>query len=266
MSKLSPEQIDTALDTYFAEMRFGHQFLAEYLPTGKLRVLEVGAGLGLLSIYLHRLGHDAVALEPAALSFGIFEATKKLIWSKSDNLPHLVEKFAEQLTPEEDGQFDFIFSINVMEHIADIDRATDAILTCLDKSGICVNSCPNYWVPYEPHYAIPMVPFAPGITKRIYSKKISANQEIWDSLNFISHGKVKRMARRNQVSVSFEPGLIFKSFARLGEDTEFLERHKNGLVGRIYRILTATRLLNGLKLLPTALSTPMIFTYRKMGS
>ena len=263
MSDEPDDIVETSLDTYFSEMRFGHSFLEEHLPAGKLRILEVGAGLGLLSIYLHMQGHDAVALEPAGLSFGLFAVTKKLIWSAGETeMPGLLEKTAERLDPAADGKFDFIFSINVMEHIDDIDMATDAILSVLKPDGICVNSCPNYLVPYEPHYAIPMVPFAHGLTKTIFAKTIRKQPDIWETLNFINVPKVRRMAKRNNVNVEFEKSLIYKSFKRLGEDEEFMSRHRGGIVGKMYRFLSVTRLLSLLKLLPPVLNTPMVFKYR----
>lgn len=262
-SAASNELISNQLDTYFSEMRFGHEFLKKHLPDGNLRVLEVGSGLGLLSIFLKRCGHDAVALEPAALSFDVFAATKKLIWENAGtNMPDLLEIFAEELDPGVHGKFDFIFSINVMEHIADIETATTAILSVLSPNGQCVNSCPNYWIPYEPHYAIPMIPFFPHLTRKVFARRIDVNPELWDTFNFITFGKVRRMAHRNNASVLFEKSMIYDSFKRLGEDTEFMARHERGLVGRLYHILSATRLLYLLKYLPPALSTPMVFSYR----
>ena len=263
---LKRDDVDLNLDTYLAEMLHGYRFLKEHLPEGKLRILEVGAGLGLISIYLHRQGHDVVALEPAALAFGFFDATKKEIWKRlGKDTPRLVEKTAEKLNEEEDGLFDFSFSVNVMEHIADIETATAAIISVLKPDGLSVNSCPNYLVPYEPHYAIPMFPFGPAATRILFAGKIDPDPDTWNSLNFIDWFRVRRMAHSNDASVTFEPSLIYKSFKRLGEDPEFMKRHENGLVGRTYKLLNATGLLYLLKFLPPMLSTPMIFTYRPKG-
>src|SRR5690606_7464751 len=138
----------------------GYRLIVEHLPKRKLRIMEIGAGLGLLSAYLFKLGHDVTAVEPANVAFGMFEATKAQIWKElGSEAPRLVELPAEELSVDGVGQFDFIFSINVMEHIDDLQAATAAILKLLRPGGISVNSCPNYWVPYEPHYGIPMVPF-----------------------------------------------------------------------------------------------------------
>ncbi len=258
------DEVTRLTDVYFGEMLHGYRFLESQLPGGKLRILEVGAGLGLISIFLHRKGHDVVALEPAGLGFDFFEATKKEIWRIAGNdAPKLAEKPAEELTPENDGLFDFSFSVNVMEHIQDIEAATSAILSVLKPDGISVNSCPNYIVPYEPHFAIPMVPFLPGATRWLFSRKIDRDIALWDSFNFITWRLVRKMARDGDVDVSFERALIYNSFTRLGSDEEFMKRHKDGPVGWLYRFLKTTRLLGMLKFLPPALSTPMVFTYRK---
>ncbi|MEM8653087.1 MAG: class I SAM-dependent methyltransferase, partial [Pseudomonadota bacterium] len=237
-------EVKRLTDIYFGEMLHGYRFLETRMPGGKLRILEVGAGLGLISIFLHRRGHEVVALEPAGLGFDFFEATKKEIWKiAGTDTPKLAEKPAEELSPESDGLFDFSFSINVMEHIQDIETATSAILSVLKPDGISVNSCPNYIVPYEPHFAIPIVPFSPAATRWLFSKKISTDTALWDSFNFITWRLVRKMARDGNVDVIFEQALIYNSFIRLGSDEEFMKRHKDGPVGWLYRFLKATKLL-----------------------
>ena len=141
-------------------MQFGYEFLTDRLPPGRLRILEVGAGLGLLSIFLHKRGHSVVALEPSTLAFDFFHLAKEEIKKRvgKDDLPRMIDKSAEQLTIE-DGEFDFIFSINVMEHVKELDLAFEAITRVLHPEGQWVNSCPNYYFPYEPHYGIILIPF-----------------------------------------------------------------------------------------------------------
>jgi hypothetical protein len=50
---------------------------------------------------------------------------------------------------------------------------------------------------------------------------------------------------------------------RFEEDHEFLERHKNSIVGRSYSFLKASKILGILGFLPPLMSTPMVFTYHK---
>lgn len=262
-----PARISARLDTYFSEMKFGHRFLSRRIPYGRLRILEVGAGLGLLSIWLHRLGHEVVALEPAALAFGLFDATRREIWSAcGENTPTLYEGGAETLTPEDHGSFDFIFSINVMEHIGALEEAFAAIAAVLRPGGVWLNSCPNYWIPYEPHYAIPMVPGAPGLTRRLFAGTIDPNPDTWDTLNFINWSTVRRLAAKNRLKAEFETGGLHDSLVRLGEDPEFLSRHRHGFVGRVYAVLSRFGLVSLTRHLPAALSTPMIFTLRRHAS
>jgi len=266
VQELAPEEpnLEARLDTYFAEMRFGHAFLCKRLPMGKLRILEMGAGLCLLSIWLHRLGHEVVALEPAASAFGLFEATRKTIWEHCANdVPVLIEQGAETLDLTVHGTFDFIFSINVMEHVADLEAVFRATSAVLRDGGSWLNSCPNYHVPYEPHYALPMVPFSPTLTRRVFSRSINHDPSIWNTLNFINVRTVRRLAHQNDLKPEFEQSVLYSSLTRLGEDHQFLERHQNGLVVKIYRLLTVCRLLNLTRYLPTSLNTPMIFRLRK---
>lgn len=253
------------LNTYLAEMRYGYDFISNHIPPGKLRILEVGAGLGLLSIYLKSLGHEVVALEPAALSFDFFEATKQEIWSDikdEQSRPKLVSKLAEELSVEEDGEFDFIFSINVIEHIANVKKATNNMISVLKHDGICVNLCPNYNMPYEPHYSIPLVPGAPQLSRRIFAYKIDQSPDIWQTLNFITYFDVLKMAKSSNVKVHFEKGIFYDTMKRLINDEVFAQRHGRSLTGRMLSLLMRVNALWFIKWLHPMVTSPMVFTYR----
>ena len=40
-------------------------------------------------------------------------------------------------------------------------------VTC-GEGGAMIHMCPNYFVPYEPHFGIPLIPFAPRATQRFF--------------------------------------------------------------------------------------------------
>ncbi len=263
-SGLDRKTVEYRLKAYLVEMRFGYQFVSGHLENRKCRILEVGAGLGLLSIFLSSLGHEVCALQPADDVFALFDTTKKLIWQDvgHDGPTHL-EIGAEDLSPQEHGEFDLIFSVNVMEHIAPIKQATAAILSVLADTGKCVNLCPNYTIPYEPHYGLVMVPFSPAASRWLWRRRLDQDPDIWNTLNFIDYFDVRKMARKNRAEVKFQKAVLYDSFVRLGSDAAFSVRHNNTLVGRVYRILKTTRLLALTKYIPVAFSTPMIFTYTK---
>ena len=260
-----PAHIKLLLDTYFAEMLYGYEFATRHMPDRKLRIMEVGAGLGLISAYLASLGHEVVALEPANLAFGIFDITKKTIWEElGDEAPYLEERPAEDIDIDETGDFDFIFSINVLEHIGDLEAATAAMLKVLRPGAISAHLCPNYFVPYEPHYSLTMVPGGfHNLTRRLFAGTIDPNPDAWNSLNFITAARVRKMARANNVDVTFQKGLIHETFLRMGAEEEISRRHGNTIVGRAYRMLKATGLLSLTRHIPATMTSPMAFIYER---
>lgn len=258
------DDVELLLSRYVGEMVHGYRFLESHLPTGKLRILEVGAGLGLLSIYLQRLGHDVVAIEPAGAAFNIFNATKQEICQRvGGQLPVFLDIQAQDLDTAIHGAFDFSFSVNVMEHVEELDIALAQTLSVMTPRGVSAHSCPNYLVPYEPHFAIPLVPLSPKLSRLLFRSKINRDPDLWTTLNFITARRVRHIARDNGCRVSFEPGLLYQAFRRLGDDPEFLSRHEGGLAVTIFKILNRTRLLGLLRAIPAGLATPMEFVIRK---
>lgn len=262
-SDMDDGAVKNLLQIYFSEMRYGYEFVSSRMENRQSRILEVGAGLGLLSLFFASQGHEVVALEPPDSEFDFFETTKKVIWQQANKRASLVEKGAEDLDPETDGSFDLIFSVNVMEHIEKLHEATSAVLSVMKPGGESMNLCPNYIVPFEPHYNLLLVPFAPKLSRFLWRKQIDANPEVWDTLNFITYFDVRKMARANGATVKFETGLLHDSLTRIAQDDAFAARHGNSIVGKTFRLLKSLRLLAMTKHLPAALSSPMIFTYTK---
>lgn len=224
------------------------------------RILEVGAGLCLLSLFLKKKGFNIVALEPIGEGFGFFfELQKYIISCYADVDLVVLDIGAESLSPQSHGMFDLIFSSNVIEHINHLPDAFHSMNSVMSSVGVMVHSCPNYVVPYEPHYGIPVIKMCPVISKWLFSVRIKGNPDVWDSLNFITYFKVKGIAKTLKIGVSFEPELTFRAFERIQNDLEFQKRHLNTFVGKIFRVLVFTNALNFLRFLPAWASTPMIF-------
>ena len=75
----------------------------------------------------------------------------------------------------------------------------------LAPAGSMVHTCPNYHVPYEPHFGIPLVPGVPSATRFVLPGRI-ASSGLWRSLNFVTSTGLRRTARRAGLTVEFEPG------------------------------------------------------------
>ena len=119
-----------------------------------------------------------------------------------------------------------------------------------------VHNCPNYAVPYEPHFGIPLLPFRPASTARVLPRGITSTG-LWQSINFVTARDVRRVAARHGATVTFEHGLLADAIDRLNEP-EFVARHR--ALGRMARVLGV--LTPALRKLPPGLSTPMIVSWR----
>jgi hypothetical protein len=118
-----------------------------------------------------------------------------------------------------------------------------------------VHNCPNYTVPYEPHFGIPLLPIRPASTQRVLPSSITSTG-LWRSLNFVTARDVRRIAARHGATVEFERGLLADSIDRFAEP-EFAARHPG--IGRVAGALGV--LTPALRRLPPGLATPMIASW-----
>jgi 2-polyprenyl-3-methyl-5-hydroxy-6-metoxy-1,4-benzoquinol methylase len=258
----SAGEFRTFIDTYLNEAKVGLDLVASHLSP-EMRILEVGAGVGLLPAYLKQRGYEVMGIEPGAEGgFGFMPAIIDAVGEQIDAYcrPDILPIVAERLTPGKHGRFDLIFSVNVMEHVMALDDAVAAMRSVLTPRGRMVHLCPNYAFPYEPHLAIPLVPLVPHWTKRLFRSAVARNGEVWDAINFITAGRVRSMARANSLDVVFESGIMGRYFERARQDRIFGSRHP-GLARRLAssRMLGAV-ISNALSHVPAALASPMVFT------
>lgn len=249
---------ESFLCTLQSEARLGLTLVKPHLKPG-LRVLEVGAGMGLLSAYLQSQGVDIVALEPGLGGFGISAALAKAANFK--NLERL-EVPVQHLGDLAGRRFDLIYSINVLEHIPQLRQAIRGMARVLGDGGLMVHTCPNYLVPFEPHFGILLVPLRPRLTQVLRPQL--KESDLWQSLCFVTVPELRRIAEQEGLSLRFERGTLRRAFERLDSDPAFRERQARGLVNVAYRALKATGTLRLLEHFPVALSTPMIFQLRRV--
>ena len=249
--------IRSTLTTYANEAHVTLNVVGDSL-TPSQRILEVGAGLCLFSLFLKSEGFEITALEPSRGGYSFFEQARQAIAQQFPSLELPVLPCpAEALSPETHGSFDLIFSNNVIEHIPDWETALAAMSSALVTDGRMIHACPNYFVPYEPHYSIPVFRCYPSMSKRLFLPA-NADPEIWDSLNFISCRQVRKFAGQHGLNLHFRKELLYDALMRMNTDPLFRERH-SGFVAAIVSMLNTIGALRLLKHLPAAVSTPMIF-------
>ncbi len=224
--------------------------------TEQARVLEVGAGIGLTATILQRAGVRITAVEPVGDGFGVFEHIRAELELRIAEPAPLLRCGAEHLDPELHGEFDVIFSINVLEHCQPLAPALRGLAQVLAPGGRMLHLCPNYRVPYEPHLGAPLVPFAPQLTARL--RPSLAEHEVWPSLNFITAGDLQRFARREALQLELLPGVLDEMVGRLTSDPAFAQRQR--WVGRIAKVVARTGLFRAL---PPSWQSPMIAIFRR---
>lgn len=227
------------------------------------RVIEIGAGLGLASAYLSSCGFDVVALEPAGIGFDEHASVARNVAELLGSSHDVLEFGAESLRPEDQGRFGLIFSNNVLEHVESPVMALRALSSVLADDGVMIHSCPNYAIPFEPHFGLPLVPFRPFSTARLLPGRIRSS-DVWRSLNFVTAREVREAARELGLQVHFRPGTFAASLERLDTDPEFRRRHR--AIGRVAGLLRRTGVLRMMRRLPATWSTPMDFMMVRDGS
>jgi len=237
-------------EIYAAEARFGRRYIAkdlELLSPGA-KILEVGAGSMILSCQLVNEGYRVTAIEPIETGFSHFNKMQTIILEQAKTLqciPDIIGDSAEKFNHT--NEYNYAFSINVMEHVEDV----SAVLTNIGRSlvaGACYRfTCPNYLFPYEPHFNIPTL-FTKPMTEKIFRKKIFENRQIsdpsglWNSLNWITVSEINRYSRKNdQFKVSFGGDLILTAIERVASDVNFSNR-RSLLVRILLQILYKSRI------------------------
>ena len=221
------------LDIYAAEAVFGRHYISADTALLKpgARIIEVGAGAFLLSCQLAREGFEVTALEPTGSGFSHFERLRELVRDRAASLgclPGVVDLPAEVFV--EKNNYDFAFSVNVMEHVNDVPRVMANIAACLVAGASYRFTCPNYLFPYEPHFNIPTL-FSKVLTEKVFYRHIFESQNMpdpagtWESLNWIDVRQVRRVAAGLKgISASFNRSQLVSTLERVAVDESFASR------------------------------------------
>jgi SAM-dependent methyltransferase len=226
------------------------------------RVLEIGAGGGLLSGFLQSHGIDLVAIEPKAQGF---EATPKLaavIGAATGVSVDILPLSARDVEPRRHGLFDLIFSVNVIEHFQPLRENLDALTLLMTDRGMQLHTCPNYHVPYEPHYGLPLLPLAPHLTPYLGRRGL-LSESVWQSLNFITATDLRAYAKRSGLSISFKQGTLGDALDRLRAEPEFAVRQPKFLQS-VSTAMKTLGLIEIIKMLPATWVTPMTVILRRV--
>jgi 2-polyprenyl-3-methyl-5-hydroxy-6-metoxy-1,4-benzoquinol methylase len=252
-----PELINLFL-TYQNEALAARKFLEHSLielNTGA-EVLEVGGGILALAIQLASEGFSVTTVEPIGDGFSDISFIMKIFSeiARSENLTFkLIESPIEVCLFEH--KFDFIFSINVMEHLKDPYLVLLQMVETLKPAGNYRFFCPNYDFPYEPHFG-----------KWLFLRKnkafhlpkgraksdlisIEAASGLHSSLNFLTLRLLKISASGKEIVLEPNRNALYEILTRSSHDLELRKRHPG--ISHISRIIHSLKLHNFAKLAPT---------------
>jgi SAM-dependent methyltransferase len=164
-------------------------------------VLEIGAGLMLLSCQLKKEGYDVTALEPISAEFSHFSELQALVLRFAADhaiAPRVLRVPVEELNDQ--AAFGLAYSVNVMEHVASVPSALTNAGRAIRPGAQYRFICPNYLFPYEPHFEMPTL-FSKALTERVFGRWIRRNRVVadpagtWRSLNWITVTDVLQAVR-----------------------------------------------------------------------
>lgn len=245
-------------DVMAGEARFARAWLDEDLRQLQKAtpILEIGGGVFLLACQLAREGRHVTVIEPIGTGFGSFAELGAMVLALAADegaQPTLARCKAEDF--ESALRFEMAFSVNVMEHVESPERVIRRVAAVLLPGGTYRFLCPNYLFPYEPHFNF-MTAGSKALTGRLMRGRIvratslGDPEGVWDSLNWITVPKVRRIAREERtLSISFSTGTFVRMLERAVSDAGFARRRSRWMVAGI-RMLGSLRLLHLATLIP----------------
>ena len=240
---LIPPEIIDPLRTYISEAKFFKNIVAPdvaNLISGSY-VIEVGSGIGLLSLHLASLGFEVTAFEPQSSGFNQMNAMRSLIsenWKPSAPQVEFKEASLNQTTQLE-KLADYIFAINVIEHVHNFEELITHAVKAKTPEATMRIVCPNYSIPYEPHFNIPII-FTKRITKfifghKIHNSKIPDSDEFWGDLSWPTQKKLKKILKSKGWNVEFSRDATHEYLNRALSDSDFIVR-KGRIIGSLFKL------------------------------
>lgn len=230
---------------------FGYNSIKKYLKKN-FQILEVGGGLHFLSFYLHYLGYSIFSLEPG--NFQNYIDQMRINSKKVKIDLKIFDEYLEEFEKKNHEKFNFIYSINVLEHVKDIEKHLKISVKCLknNDSKILIR-CPNYNFPYESHFRSIFIPFFPLFTfekllRKKMIKKLSFEKYLnrINSINFeCNYNKIKKL----KLNIVFLNPII-DLMERVENDKVFENRiMSNKIIKVIYNLINFLKLKKLISLL-----------------
>jgi 2-polyprenyl-3-methyl-5-hydroxy-6-metoxy-1,4-benzoquinol methylase len=164
---------------------------AEGIKIRGSRMMDLGAGLGMLSEEAAFRGATPVAIEPGN---GFREITLERIRRSGSGVA--IAAMAENL-PFRHSCFDVVVGLQVLEHVQYPASVIGEVYRILKPGGWFYLTCPNYLSFYEGHYDVVWLPLLPKFLGSLYLRLRGRPTEFLNtSITYTTLPGVRRMLRR----------------------------------------------------------------------
>lgn len=270
LSDQSDENQKWFVDNQMVDAINGYSNIKKYLNK-KNKILEIGGGMHFLSNYLAYLNYDIISLEPGGFRSEVDEVRRRILKLKEPNL-NIKNVYLENIAIKYQNKFDFVYSINVLEHTKDLKKHLFSINEILrNEMSVCHIRCPNYTFPFESHFYKFFIPFFPKYTFNIIHKKklikLHGKKLYYSTLKSINFKCTYFNIKRLNLNVKFlNP--FEDIFSRISKDKVFKERIlSNKIIYQIYFIIKLTYSQKVLSILfPKFLFPYLIINLKKLKS
>ena len=160
-----------------------------------MRVLVVGTGTGAEFFTLKHRGALVCGVDVSRDAVSIVHLKGRV----SGRSTAAVVAAAEAL-PFPTDWFDFVYCYTVLEHVADVEIAIDEMIRVCRVGGFVFIQTPDYTFPFENHYKLPLIPFAPRFVQSLYLWLRGRPPRFLKSINFLTVAKLNRLFWRRNVT------------------------------------------------------------------
>ena len=177
-----------------------------------------------MSSFLYENDYEITSLEPGNFTFFVDKLRENIIkeLDPKNTFSCKLEEF------NSNAKYDFIFSINVLEHTESVLEHIKLQTNLLRnyESKILIRG-PNYNLPFEPHFYKFFIPFFPDFTfKKIMKKKLIEDlgkQKYYDIINSLNFDCKFTVLNKNFKIKTFNP--FIEIFQRLEHDKIFKRKN-----------------------------------------
>jgi ubiquinone/menaquinone biosynthesis C-methylase UbiE len=153
------------------------------------KVLEVGSGQGGMILELLMQNADAYGVEPGSE----FANLARMRLQEGGHDPTRVSVESGESLPFIDDYFDYVISLQVLEHVPDPLPVLREIFRVLRPGGQCHIRCENYLCFREPHYRVAWLPLMPKMLGCAYLKIRGRNPEFFTNhIYYTTYPQVRR--------------------------------------------------------------------------